>query len=199
MSVSTQHHEASSLESLLSLSSQLSINIVQLAGFISACKNLVPTIKEMVRGREAVEELPTNIQSYLCEYLRMSNEEVAVCWETLKGDILMQEEEEGFNHMMDGIWRTRESVAHLVTLNLRKSLTPTRTTMSEDYAAAATMDVPFEYCPIPDCTSKLVRKAAIKGCLLTIKDGKLPILCPAMYCNSECTLCVNLQKYDVLI
>lgn len=47
------------------------------------------------------------------------------------------------------------------------------------------MDTPYEYCPEQHCGKKLVEKPPVKGTLLTITYGKLPILCPSTYCKGE--------------
>lgn len=51
--------------------------------------------------------------------------------------------------------------------------------------AAMTLAVPSNTCPESGCGRRLVVKSPIRGQLLTIKYGRIPVLCPSTYCRCE--------------
>lgn len=53
------------------------------------------------------------------------------------------------------------------------------------HTAAVTLDVPFRECPHEGCKKRLVEKPPVNGILLTISHGKLPVMCPSVYCSGE--------------
>lgn len=99
------------------------LHVMQIAGFMTACKNLLPLIREVWRARGERENLPTNILAFLCGYLQMTVEEVDMCWAVLSEDVLRSEEEvNGYHHLMEGMWNSRDSIQRLAALNLRECI-----------------------------------------------------------------------------
>lgn len=64
-----------------------------------------------------------------------------------------------------------------------------------------TMELPFERCPSEGCGRKLLTKPPIKCELLTLTYGKVPILCPSLYCKGQQKRSQNLtslRKFHVV-
>lgn len=99
------------------------LHVLQVAGFITACKNLLPVIKEGWRVQLDDGRLPTNVVAFLCGFLRMTVEEVDLCWRAVNEEVIRAEAgSAGLQHLMDGMWASRDGLHRLAVLNLRKSI-----------------------------------------------------------------------------
>lgn len=181
--------DQSSTTQIIPLLRDTQLHILQLAGFVTACKNLLPAIRDSQRVQPEERRLPTNVGAFLCGFLRMTVAEVDLCWGALSEEVLRLEGENSIlDHLMEGLWSSRDGLSRLAALDLRELsflLWEVGSVINEKQPAAATMDIPFESCYIPGCKSKLVRKHTTRACLLTIRHGKIPVLCPLLYCNCK--------------
>lgn len=95
------------------------INIFQLTGFISSCRQLLPSIRQGWRDQRNNEILPANIISFLCTYTRMTIAEVHTCWKIFEEDI-QRSPEDPFTHLMPTLSSSTVTVNELHALELGK-------------------------------------------------------------------------------
>lgn len=95
------------------------LHVFQLAGFIAACRELLPSIRQGWRDQGHTQYLPMNIMEFLSARLTMTEEDIKKCWSTHCEEIL-NEGAHPSQHVMAALTATRESVHQLTALNLRE-------------------------------------------------------------------------------
>lgn len=109
-------------------------HVYQITGFISTCRQLLPSIHQGWREQAYEGRLPFNITEYLATQLRMTASEVNTCWKALKGEIT-RKEAHPLESQMPSLPTSRANVEHLNKLDLRKhSQHPNRAGESDIFA-----------------------------------------------------------------
>lgn len=96
-------------------------HVFKLSGFVSLCRQLKPSIQQGWREQGRDENLPINVAEYLASQLKMTNEEVNLCWSLLSQEA-MSGEDHPLQPLMPTLSTTQESVEKLKTLNLREKV-----------------------------------------------------------------------------
>lgn len=163
------------------------LHIFQIASFTATCHSLLPAIREGWRSQGHERHLPANVMAFLCGHLHLTVEEVCSCWTVVKTEVL-KGNNMPFRHLIATPHSSVDGIRRLYTLDLRKGsseLYVSPKTLTR-IVAAITLDIELDDCPEAGCHRKLVRKGSLKATLLTMAHGKVPVLCPSMYCNGTC-------------
>lgn len=95
-------------------------HVFQVSGFISACRDLLPSIRQGWRDQGHNSDLPLNIKEYLSTRLKLDEEGIRTCWKALLPEILKQEASP-LQQIMAPLAGSSESIGQLNALDLRTS------------------------------------------------------------------------------